>query len=72
MNEPVLDASAALSVLQAESGSEVVSGAISSGGVISAVNLAEVVTKFAGHGMSPLVIQQSLVRLSVGALSSTG
>ena len=46
----VLDASAVLALLQDEPGSDLVEDAIDGGAVISAVNLAEVVTKMVDAG----------------------
>ena len=51
MSEWVLDASAALAVLQQEPGGERVAQALDEGAVISAVNLSEVVAKLADRGL---------------------
>lgn len=47
----LLDASALLALLQAEVGWEKVADALREGGVISAVNLAEVAAKLSDHGV---------------------
>lgn len=49
----VLDASAALALLNDEDGSEVVSDAVADGAAISVVNLAEVLSKVAERGGDP-------------------
>lgn len=49
----VLDASAALALLNDEDGGEVVSNAIADGAAISVVNLAEVLSKVAERGSDP-------------------
>ncbi len=49
----VLDASAALALLNDEDGGEVVSNAIADGAAISVVNLAEVLSKVAERGGDP-------------------
>ncbi len=50
----VLDASAFLAYLKDERGSEAVADAIASGAVISAANLAEVLSRVAAHGADPV------------------
>jgi PIN domain nuclease of toxin-antitoxin system len=51
LNEAVLDSSAVIAVLRAEPGAEMVT-AVLPGALLSAVNLAEIVTKLCEHGMS--------------------
>lgn len=60
----VLDASALLVLLNAESGAEVVSRALPQG-VISAVNLSEVIAKLAEAGMPEAAARQVISRLAV-------
>ena len=64
MPEVVLDASALLAMLNAEPGADVVAEAIP-GGVISAVNLSEVVAKLCEAGMPEDVIYQALQPLGL-------
>jgi len=60
----VLDASALLALLNAESGAEVVADAIP-GAVISAINLSEVVSKLSEAGMPESAIRHSLQPLGL-------
>jgi PIN domain nuclease of toxin-antitoxin system len=66
VNDRVLDASALLALLNAETGSEIVRSVVAQGAVISAVNLSEVVARLADQGMSAPAIQLTLdvLRLS--------
>ena len=56
----VLDASALLAVLLEEEGSEEVQQAILAGATMSAVNLAEVLGKFADRGEDPVAVARFL------------
>ncbi|MDQ3963890.1 MAG: type II toxin-antitoxin system VapC family toxin [Actinomycetota bacterium] len=60
MTAVVLDASALLAYLHDESGAEVVEDALSAGGLISAANWAEVLSKFADEGEDPNAIARRL------------
>jgi ribonuclease VapC len=62
--EIVIDASALLALLNAEPGSDVVAEALP-GGVISAVNLSEVVAKLCDAGMPEKAIHQALQPLGI-------
>ncbi len=60
MRRGVLDASALLALLNGEAGSEQVANVIVDGAAISAVNLAEVVTKLSEIGMPEALIHDVL------------
>jgi PIN domain nuclease of toxin-antitoxin system len=62
--EIVIDASALLALLNAEPGADVVAEALP-GGVISAVNLSEVVAKLCDAGMPEKAIHQALQPLGI-------
>jgi PIN domain nuclease of toxin-antitoxin system len=62
--EIVIDASALLTLLNAEPGADVVAEALP-GGVISAVNLSEVVAKLSEAGMPEKAIRQALQPLGL-------
>jgi ribonuclease VapC len=64
MPEVVVDASALLALLNAEPGTDVVAEALP-GGVISAVNLSEVVAKLCEAGMPEKAIHQALQPLGL-------
>ena len=64
MPKVVIDASALLALLNAESGADVVAEALP-GGVISAVNLSEVVAKLCEAGMPEKAIHQALQPLGL-------
>jgi len=64
MPEVVIDASALLALLNAEPGADIVAEALP-GGVISAVNLSEVVAKLCQAGMPEAAIQQALKPLGL-------
>ena len=64
MPETVIDASALLALLNAEPGAGVVAEAIP-GGVISAVNLSEVVAKLCDAGMPEKMIHRALQPLGI-------
>lgn len=64
MAEVVIDASALLALLNGEAGADVVADAIP-GGVISAVNLSEVVAKLAEAGVPEKTLRQSLQPLGL-------
>ncbi len=64
MPETVIDASALLALLNGESGADVVAEALPRG-IISAVNLSEVVTKLCGAGMPENAIHQTLQPLGL-------
>ena len=55
MAHAVLDASALLVMLQAESGADVVAAALGEGAAISVLNVAEVLSKLAAEGADPEV-----------------
>jgi ribonuclease VapC len=65
MKRGVLDASALLALLNGESGSEQVAGVIVDGAAISAVNLAEVVTKLSEIEMPEALIHEVLDSLGL-------
>ncbi len=64
MPEVVIDASALLALLNAEPGADIVAEALP-GGVISAVNLSEVVAKLCEAGMPENAIHQALQPLGL-------
>ena len=72
MSEWVLDASAALAVLQQEPGEERVERALADGAVISAVNLSEVVAKLADRGMPEAEIRADITRLRLDVAPFNG
>lgn len=63
----VFDASALLAYLHDEPGSEIVYEALNAGALISAVNVAEVVSKVADWGYSPTAAEELLEASGVGA-----
>ena len=64
MSKTVIDASALLALLNAEPGADIVTEALPSG-VISAVNLSEVVAKLCDAGMPEKAIRQALQPLGL-------
>ena len=64
MSEVVLDASALLALLNAEPGSDVVAEELPNG-VISSVNLSEVVAKLAEKGMPEAAVRSALAPLAL-------
>ena len=64
MTETVIDASALLALLNAEPGADLVVESLS-GGVISAVNLSEVVAKLCDAGMPEKAVPQALQPLGL-------
>ena len=60
MSSSVLDASAVLAYVQGEPGAARVSEALAAGAMLSVVNLAEVVTKLAGDGLSEGAIRSAI------------
>ncbi len=64
MPEAVIDASALLALLNTEPGADIVAEALS-GGVISAVNLSEIVAKLCEAGMPENAIRQALQPLGL-------
>ena len=64
MPEAVIDASALLALLNAEPGADVVAEALP-GGVISAINLSEVVAKLCEAGVPEKAIHQALQPLGI-------
>jgi PIN domain nuclease of toxin-antitoxin system len=64
MNEAVLDSSAILALLQAEPGAELVLATLP-GALLSAVNLAEVVSKLCEHGVPAHEARAAITRLGV-------
>ncbi len=68
MDNVVLDASAALAVFRRERGDDVVRGYIP-GALMSAVNVAEVVGKLAGSGMTEGEVRAAIVTLGVETLT---
>ncbi|MBO0778869.1 MAG: type II toxin-antitoxin system VapC family toxin [Ktedonobacteraceae bacterium] len=69
MSACVLDASALLALLNAESGNEQVVEAMSAGAAISLVNLSEVVAKLSEAGMPEAVIHKTLDSLGLDMVS---
>jgi ribonuclease VapC len=67
LSDFVLDASALLALIQAEAGSDRVAEVLG-GAVISAVNLAEVVTRLADRGVPGQAIRRQLARLDLGVM----
>jgi PIN domain nuclease of toxin-antitoxin system len=65
VSRTVLDASAVLAVLKRESGAETVIAAVAEGAAISAVNLAEIVSKLADWGMDGAAIRGTLDNLDL-------
>ena len=65
MSSSVLDASAVLAYVQGEPGAARVSEALAGGAILSVVNLAEVVTKLAGDGLSERAIHSAIDVLEV-------
>lgn len=63
----MLDASALLALIQAEAGSDRVAEVLD-GSVISAINLAEVVTRLADRGVPGEAIRRQLARLDLGVV----
>jgi ribonuclease VapC len=63
VNEPVIDASALLALLNREHGEEAVAEAVARGATISTVNLSEVAAKLVDAGAS-----EELIRRAIGAL----
>ncbi|HEX5079235.1 MAG TPA: type II toxin-antitoxin system VapC family toxin [Geminicoccaceae bacterium] len=68
MSEFVLDASALLALIQGEAGAERVAEVLDRT-VISAINLAEVVTRLADRGVPGKAIRRQLVRLGLSLVS---
>jgi len=71
VNSVVLDASAALAVLKREPGDDLVRRHLP-GGLISAVNLAEVVGKLADIGMKQVEIRTAITALGVDVVPFDG
>jgi ribonuclease VapC len=67
LSDFVLDASALLALAQAEAGSDRVAEVLG-GAVISAINLAEVVTRLADRGVPGQAIRRQLTRLDLGVM----
>lgn len=67
MSDFVLDTSALLALIQAEPGSARVTDVLGAA-VISAVNLAEVVTRLADRGVPRQAIRRQLARLDLGVM----
>lgn len=65
MPKPVLDASALLAYLNAESGADAVEEALGSGARVGIVNWAEVLSKVAEKGGDPGVLEDRLERAGV-------
>jgi ribonuclease VapC len=68
VSEHVLDASALLALIQAEPGSDRVAEVLD-GAIISAVNLAEVVSQLADRGIPGDAIRRQLTRLDLGVVA---
>jgi ribonuclease VapC len=68
LSDFVLDVSALLALIQAEPGSDRVALVLGSA-VISAVNLAEVVTRLADRGIPGQAIRRQLARLNLGVVA---
>ncbi|MEL6160892.1 MAG: type II toxin-antitoxin system VapC family toxin [Cyanobacteria bacterium J06623_5] len=64
MNEVVLDASAILAFLNQEEGAAAISQYLKNG-IISAVNLSEVIAKLAERGVSKSLVQEFVEQLSI-------
>lgn len=67
----VLDASAVLAFLGGEPGAERVEASLTGGAVISAVNLAEVVSKLSDRGMPSVEVRQTVAELGIEVESFT-
>jgi PIN domain nuclease of toxin-antitoxin system len=65
VSNAVLDASALLTLLQQEPGAEEVEAAVANGAAISAVNLAEVVSKLSGDGLTATAIRRAIEPLEL-------
>jgi PIN domain nuclease of toxin-antitoxin system len=59
--EPVLDASALLAYLRSEPGAETVAEALDAGAIISATNLAEVLSRVGERGWDPAAFARDLI-----------
>jgi ribonuclease VapC len=68
LSDFVLDASALLALIQAEPGSDRVAEVFGRA-VISAINLAEVVTRLADRGVPGQAIRRQLTRLNLGVVA---
>jgi PIN domain nuclease of toxin-antitoxin system len=68
VSRSVLDSSAVLALLQVEAGEERVRQAIREGAVISSVNVAEVVTRFADLGQPEAEIRRQLEGVNVDVI----
>lgn len=64
-SRPLLDASALLALVNHEEGAERVATVVEAGGTISAVNLAEVVSRLSEQGMPAELIHQALDPLGI-------
>lgn len=65
VSEAVLDSSAVLAYLQSEPGSEIIEPILLGKSLVSAVNLAEIVSKLRDGGMPEPVIEEALAELSL-------
>lgn len=68
----VLDASAVLTYLQQEPGYEIVQLALAAGACISAVNLAEVLSKVASKGVDAVLVSERLDALGLQIIDFSG
>lgn len=66
MSSYVLDASALLTLLKNEAGSELVATMLEEGAIMSSVNLSEVVTKLTANGIPEDLIRTLLNALKIG------
>ena len=69
MSRAVLDASAVLAALKREPGADVVTEALAEGAAISAINLAEIVSKLADWGMDGTTIRATLDPLKLEVIA---
>lgn len=69
LNTSVLDASAVLAYLQQEPGHEMVQVALTAGARISAVNLAEVLSKVVSKGLDAALVRERLDALGLQVVS---
>lgn len=69
LNASVLDASAVLAYLQQEPGHEMVQVALTAGARISAVNLAEVLSKVVSKGLDAALVRERLDALGLQVVS---
>lgn len=71
MSEVVLDASAVLAVLREEGGAERVEEALANGALVTAANLAEVITKLIAYDTAAEVIMAKIAELNIEVVPIT-